>query len=469
MVLFKSHRADPSPRRRIGPLGALACCLPLLLAACGGGGGDDRGSSAEDCSVAGQKGWLRDHMREWYFWYALAPSPDPAAYPTTGAYFEALLYTGGNAAFPADRWSGSETTESFNRFFGDGQSLGYGVTVAGLEVAGQPDQPLLVRYVEPRSPAATAGVQRGDRILSVNGRAAPDLIRAQDFSALTPGQVGQTLALELQRGSATRSVQLSAAVYDLTPVQQASVVTTAGGRRVAYLLVKDMVGQAAPGLAAAFSQFRSAGATDLVLDLRYNGGGLVSVAADVASLVSGSRAAGRPFASLLYNDKRAASNNQRYDFTAPAASLGLQRVYVLTGPRTCSASEQVVNGLRGIGVEVVAIGGTTCGKPVGFLPAGRCGVTYSAVNFESVNARNEGRYFDGFAPTCAVADDLSRPLGASDERQFAAAILHADTGQCPAAASGRELPMGRTSQRLPAGGEGERVRGMWAGAPAARP
>ena len=93
------------------------------------------------CDVADQKSWLRSYMGEWYFWYRLSPSPDPAPYATLDDYFDALLYKGGTAPFPSDRFSYFETTESFNRFFGDGQTLGYGLSVAGLEVhrlAGQP-------------------------------------------------------------------------------------------------------------------------------------------------------------------------------------------------------------------------------------------------------------------------------------------------------------------------------------------
>ena len=135
---------------------------------------------------------------------------------------------------------------------------------------------------------------------------------------------------------------------------------------------------------------------------------------------------------------------------------------MLTGPRTCSASEQVINGLRGVGIDVVAIGETTCGKPVGFLPTdlNQCGTTYSVVNFESVNARKEGRYFDGFDATCAVAEDWSRPLGAIDEPLLAAARLHADTGVCPVAAA-RETPLVRRSQ-LPRKAEPGERSGMLA-------
>jgi hypothetical protein len=105
-----------------------------------------------------------------------------------------------------------------------------------------------------------------------------------------------------------------------------------------------------------------------------------------------------------------------------------------------------MNGLRGVDVEVVAIGETTCGKPVGFLPRNdECGTTYSVVNFESVNARNEGRYFDGFGATCEVAEDWSKPLGDLTEPLLAAAIQHVDTGACPPTAV-RERPLFRRSK-----------------------
>lgn len=101
------------------------------------------------------------------------------------------------------------------------------------------------------------------------------------------------------------------------------------------------------------------------------------------------------------------------------------------GRRTCSASEQVVNGLRGVGVEVVAIGETSCGKPVGSLPTSTCDRTYSVINFESVNERNEGRYFDGFDATCDVAEDFTSVQGSPADPLLAAASHFADSGNCP--------------------------------------
>ena len=430
--------------------------LAAALAGCGGGGGSSTSTpdASVDCSVPAQQTWLRDYMNEWYFWYRQAPAPSLAAYPTLDSYFAARLFTG-DATFPRDRYSFSQSTTSFDQFYGEGKTLGYGVFVAGVEVTGRPDLPLRVRYVEPLSDAAARGVRRGDEVLTLNGRAASDAITANDFSALTPRAVGDVLVLQLRSATGIRGVTLTASAYTLSPVSGATLLRSPAGRNMGYVMVKDMISQTAPGLQSAFAQFKAAGVSELILDLRYNGGGLVSTAGEVASYASGARANGGIFTTLAYNDRRAATNNETFRFSTPIAALALPRVFVLTGSRTCSASELVINGLRGIGVEVVAIGSTSCGKPVGFLPAAHCDSTFNVVNFESLNARGQGRYFDGFAPTCVVADDLTHALGAADEALVAAARGYADSGVCPAAAS-REAAAARRGASADTTEPGER-------------
>lgn len=431
-------------RRRAAPIRILAAAaLAAMLAACGGG--DDR--SVEDgpasCSVADRQEWLRAYMAERYFWYRDSPQPSPQGYATLQAYFDALLYRGSNPAFPdADRWSYLQSDADFDRFYNQGQSMGYGLFVAGLEVQGQPAQPLYVRMVEPQSPAARAGVARGDRILSANGRSAADMIAANDFSVLTAVNAGDRLTLVLRDpAGADRTTVVTADAFDLTPVPLARTLTAADGRPMGYVMVKDMINQTSPALNAAFTQFKAAGVQEVVLDLRYNGGGLVSIGGTLASSVAGARAAGQPYAKLVYSDRQQ-SLNSVHAFSSPAAALGLGRVYVLTGARTCSAAEQVINGLRPF-VDVVAIGDTTCGKPVGFRPqSDGCGITVNAVNFESLNARDEGRYFDGFDATCPVAENFTVALGADADPLLAAARSHAATGACPATGgSGKTQPL----------------------------
>jgi hypothetical protein len=403
--------------------------------------------------------WLSSYFDNSYFWYALSPRPNPAAAPDLDTHFQALLFQGSSVpVFPADRWSRYESTESFNRFYGDGATLGFGVSVAGLEVTGQPGSPLYVRNVDSGSPAAGVGLQRGDRILALNDLTADQILEADDFSALTATQAGQALTVQWRTAAGLeRSASLSAAVYLLTPVPAAQVLQTAGGRPVGYLDVRNMIDQASGSVESAFAQFQAAGAQDVVLDLRYNGGGLVSFGGKLASYIAGLRGSGKDYARLLYNDKQA-SLNQTVRFSQPSHALNLQRVFVLAGRRTCSASEQVINGLRGAGVEVISVGETTCGKPVGFLPqADGCGNTHSIVNFESVNHLGQGRYFDGFDASCQVAEDFTQPLAGVGDPLTSTALALADGGQCPAAAS-RPGPL---AARLPDQGQRQRPGMDW--------
>jgi carboxyl-terminal processing protease len=439
----RTRTRNPRMQFKRGAGWAAGLALVLALAGCGG---DERTISTTQplsCSVTDQNLWLAQYMDDWYFWYALAPRPDPTVYTDVGAFFDARLYTGTDVRFPADRWSGRQTTESFNRFFGDGVTLGYGVSVAGLELGGDGSRPLYVRYVEPGSPAQAAGIARGDTVLELNGRSAAAVVSSDDFSALSPVKEGDVLNITTSRaGGAPRAAALTAAVYALQPVQGVTTVRSPGGRQVGYLMVKDMISQALSPVDAAFARFRAEGVQDVVLDLRYNGGGLVSVGGTLASYLSGTRGAGLTYASLLYNDKRAGTNNQRFAFSTPASGLSMPRVIVISGRRTCSASEQVINGLRGAGVQVVSIGETTCGKPVGFLPTPACGQTYSVVNFESVNERGEGRYFDGFDATCEVPETTyARALGDANEDLLKVALAYVDSGACPAVADGRASPL----------------------------
>lgn len=110
--------------------------------------------------------------------------------------------------------------------------------------------------------------------------------------------------------------------------------------------------------------------------------------------------------------------------------LGLGRVFVLAGADTCSASESIVNGLRGAGVEVIHVGGPTCGKPYGFYPTDNCGTTYFSIQFQGVNHLGFGDYTDGFVPQCPVADDFSRDLGDPLEDRIDVALGYRASGTC---------------------------------------
>ena len=424
-----------------------------LLAACGGGGGDAGSTTGvAGCDIESQKSWLRDYMLDKYYWSGTSPNPAPAGYATVADYLDALRFTG-DALVPRDRWSYIQDTASYSQFFGAGKTLGYGLLVNGREL----QLPLRARYVEPQSPAALAGITRGDTIMSVNGRTAADIIAANDFSSLSPAKAGDAITVVLSSAAGTRSVLLTAAVYSLVPVSATQVLTLSDGRKAGYLFLKDFVSQAEAPLAQALAEFSKAGATELILDLRYNGGGLVSTASVLASLIGGSADNGRVFATLNFNTRNAASNSS-YIFNANAASP-FTRAVVLTGARTCSASELVVNGLKPH-MNVVTIGAASCGKPFGFVPKDFCSSTYSAVNFETFNSAGQGRYYDGIAATCTVAEDFTRPLGDPAEKLTAAAANYIVNGVCPAVTSAQPRPSAFTARQRAVVEPGDR-QGMW--------
>jgi hypothetical protein len=436
---MRLHEGKNKPNWRTRATAALAA---LTLAACGGDAEDAPVGSAA-CDVPAQQTWLRDYMRDWYYWTGSSPNPDPAGFTGVSAYFDALRY-GGSGAVPADRWSYLQSSASYSRFFEEGRTLGYGLFVNGIEL----ELPLKVRMTEPQSSAAAMGLQRGDTIVSINGRSAADLVAANDFAVLSPASEGEQIGVVVDSGGGPRSVVLTATTFSLTPVPVTAVLDLPGGAKAGYLVLKDFITQAEPALTTAFASFRDAGATELILDLRYNGGGRVSTANALASQVVGALREGELFTELRYNARHQAAN-QRFSFAAaPAPAFG--RVVVITGARTCSASELVVNGLAPY-VDVVTVGAASCGKPFGFSPVDSCGTTFSAVNFQSYNAAGQGDYYAGIPATCAASDEFDKALGDPAETLTAAAAGYLATGVCPAvsvAQKERAAAMGRRARVL---------------------
>lgn len=266
-------------------------------------------------------------------------------------------------------------------------------------------------------------------------------VRTPDQNGLPKDRFSGVLPIALAGAQLRSFVQSNHT--NTVPVTQ--VVASPGGRAVGYIQFNDHDIGAQDDLVAAFRQVRDGGAQDLVLDLRFNTGGYLYIALAAASMVAGPAAEGQVFEQLLYNDKRAAlteisvfkfsSQVQFAETQNPKGSalpqLGLPRLYVLTSGQTCSASESIINGLRGIDVQVVLIGETTCGKPYGFERKDNCGFAYFPIEFNGVNAKGYGGYTAGFQPTCRVADTGAVAAGSPGDPLLAAALQHADTGACP--------------------------------------
>ena len=454
-------------------------------------------ADALDPTVAGslsdEQRWVKAYLTERYLWYRDMPTVDGDElryWPSEGtagenflsgiqSYFSDLLTPNLTpSGTRVDRFSFLTSTASWASRVSGGES-GYGWILQGSG-SGATRQ-LQVAYVYPTSstgtaPARGAGIARGDRIISIDGDAT-DTTDADAFSriiaALSPAE-GESHTFVIQDAwGQTREVTLTAKTVVVAQAEHRLVTDTTSGMQWGYLLFNSHVDSAQAPLLAALSDFQRANIGALVVDLRYNSGGYLAMASALAYGVAGpAKTFGKTFEALRYNDKRSAENDNMPFYTTDfdgrnVTALNLSKVYVLTSPGTCSASESFINGLRGIDVEVVQIGGTTCGKPYGFVAQDNCGITYAAMEFEGVNDKGQGSYSDGFVPQCAASDDLTHALGDPEESMFSVAMAHHRGQSCvsPAAvralASGSLSGMGKPSTQL--------IRPEWLGGKVLRP
>jgi carboxyl-terminal processing protease len=278
---------------------------------------------------------------------------------------------------------------------------------------------------------------------------------------------------------------MTAATVTTVPVQNVRTIDTQTGR-VGYIQFNDHLPIAEPPLIDAFTTLAAQNVTDLVLDLRYNGGGSLAIASEVAYMIAGPAAtAGQEFERLQFNDKHRSINPVTGGPLTPVPffddsstgqvlpTLNLPRVFVLTGSMTCSASESIINGLRGVNVQVIQIGSTTCGKPYGFYPTDNCGTTYFTIQIQGVNDAGFGAYGDGFTPQntmaagaerlpgCSVRDDFTRSLGDPLEQRLSAALEYRRTQglSCPAP-SGVSAPGSPSFTKPSNGSTGESTDGI---------
>lgn len=493
-----------------GPWGALVFSLAAFLSACGGGGSGGGSAPgpwnvntlgpwrtlAQQCaaprsgvdpitgmaytdkqgSVLTEQNWLASWTDDTYLWYSDVSYVNPSGYATALDYFNVLKSTLTTPSGKSkDRFHFTYSTPVWEALASSGVQAGYGATFVLL--ASTPPRQVVVAYTEPNAPAPVVGspLARGVQILTVDG---VDLVNDNTQSGVNtlnaglfpsaPG-VSHTFGV-LDLGATTaRSLTLVSANITSVPVQNVTVLPggTPNVNQVGYMLFNDHLATAEAALVAAINTLKADGITDLVLDIRYNGGGYLDIASELAYMIAGpTRTTGKTFDLTQFNSKYATTDpvqqtaitptpfhTQSLGFSSALAAgqtlphLDLPQVYVLTGSGTCSASEAVINGLQGVGVQVIQIGSTTCGKPYGFYPAENCGTTYFSIQFQGVNQAGFGNYPDGFVPQngatsgiaagavlpgCSVADDFSKALGDPTEGRLAAALQYRSGGSCPA-------------------------------------
>lgn len=403
--------------------------------------------AADDpCSVSQQKADILAMARDCYLWDAELPAAvDPGTYPGAAELVQAL--TARPRAEGRDRGFTYLTTRAATAaFFDEGRSMGYGFGY--VQRAGK----LVICQVFPSSAAAAAGFRRGDELVAVApaqaglddaSSQAPALVAAGTLSSLLQSSVeGTTRWFRLGRAGAILDVSTTTAAYGLDPVpgSAAPPVLAAGTRKAGYLALRTFIEPATPLLREAVAALKAAGATDLIVDLRYNGGGRLAVAETLANLLSPGRSSSDVMYRLQWNARHPEfSADTRFSPEADAFAPG-RIAFIVTG-NSASASELVPNALQAwMGGDVALVGERTYGKPVGQIAYGasECGWLLEMVSFQILNAKGTGSYFAGLPDadwkgvSIAAPDDLDHAPGDPAEASTAAALAWIATGTVPA-------------------------------------
>lgn len=434
--------------RKSGSILALAA----LLSSCGGGGGGSSNTvglpsggggstptptpGGTTCSLQNRQNWAFDQLNEWYLFPETLPaSLSPAPYASVQSYIDALTATARGQG--RDRYFTYITSiAEEDAFFASGATAGFGIRLS----YDSPSSRVFVLDAYEGAPALAAGLDRGTELLAI-GTSTSNLqtvtaLFAQGgaaavSNALGPSTAGTSRVLRFRNAAgAETTTTVSKADYDIQPVspRYGVQIIDNGGTMTGYVNLRTFIDSAEPQLRDAFLQFRNAGVTELVIDLRYNGGGLVRTAQLFTDLLGRDRFTNQVQGVTRFRTSKSANNETR-NFRAQAQSIAPTRIAFITTGGSASASELVINAMIPYhDANMALVGSNTYGKPVGQIGLDRsaCDDRIRIIAFATENADGNANYFSGLASSlansCQAADDITLPLGDPGEASMARAL-----------------------------------------------
>jgi C-terminal processing protease CtpA/Prc len=353
--------------------------------------------------------YLYDAMNQYYFWYNLMPAVVKTDYKDPYTLLDAMMYK------TLDRWSFVQTYEEYLAM-SQGDFVGHGISL-GLD----PNNQVRIVQIYNNSPLYSLGVRRGWIVKQLNGTDLAPIFLANDATAYnnligaSTAGITNTFLFQTPQGKDSTIVSTKAA-FTLNTVLLADTLHLKSGI-TGHLVFDQFIQPSNDELLTAFTYFSQNNITDLIVDLRYNGGGDISVLTNMASYLAGTAKLNTPFLQLTFNDKNT-SYNTTYNFNSVAFPLSITKLIIITTRETASASEDFINGLKPI-LDVHTLGDTTNGKPVGMI-----GIPYQTsymfwpITFSLVNSAGQGGFYKGFAPDKYVPDDFTHDWNDRNEACF---------------------------------------------------
>ena len=426
---------------RTSKIALTLACASMMVASCGGGGTPTPTGntptptpSTATCSLSARQDFTLAVFREWYlFPNLLDTSVQKSAHSSLQSYIDALVAPA--RAEGKDRFFSYVTSiQEEEDFANSGSSAGFGFRLSYVG-----STRLFIAETFEGTPALAADLDRGTEILGVgtstsNIQSGADLLASGGsqavFQALGPSDPGTTRVLRvIDQDGAQRTVTLTKANYSLDPVSNryGAKILNDGGKQVGYLNLRTFsIESAEQDLEAAFASFRAAGVTELIIDFRYNGGGLIYIAELMGDLL-GRNLNGEIFDRVEFRPSKS-ENNSIERFEPRPQSIAPTKIAFITTGSTASASELVINGMLPFVNDIALVGSDTFGKPVGQSAFDNkpCDDRLRVVTLKVGNARSNFDYYDGLADsvgtTCRATDDFSFQLGDPREGMTARAL-----------------------------------------------
>jgi len=370
--------------------------------------------------------------RDFYLWYNQIPSSFNAkSYNDPNDIMVALRAYSMEPGFTSavDKWSFGVLKTDWNQLsggIGDVNNINIDGDF-GFSVFFKTDGDLRVKLVEKTSPAGVAGIKRGWRVTKINGNTNMTIANS-DFIVSNVFYSATSTFTFLKPDGTSVDISLNASTYSQQTVYLDSIYTI-GAKTIGYMVLNSFLGDTAQinsDFQRVMNIFSTKNVTDIIVDLRYNGGGYVSVQETLADYLAPNSANSKLMMKETFNDKHQ-SYNTTLNFKK-AGTLNPNHIFFIVSQSTASASELLINNLKPY-MDVKIIGPTpTDGKPVGFFPLSAGDWYVFPVSFRSTNSANYGGYFNGFTPDAITADGLDKDWGDVTESCLAKAIKYITTG-----------------------------------------
>jgi carboxyl-terminal processing protease len=360
---------------------------------------------------------LLEYMKEWYLWYDTMPDVSANKFSTQQELLDTLMLK------PTDRWSCIQKTSEYNDYYSKGIYTGHGI---GLRW--DSEGKLKVGFIFDDSDLQTSGVTRGWEVTAINGN---DIVPGEviDTSILGPDEEGiQNSFTFRDLSGGIQTLTSTKKNIDINAILHSEIIEIAG-KKVGYFVFQSFTIASKDELTVLFSDFLTEDIDELIIDLRYNSGGMTDVSLYLGNLFFGRVADKGAFLKFVYNDKKS-DRNVDLRFKPETNSIIVPRVFFITTRSTASASEVLINSIKPYvdKIDMVIVGDTTHGKPVGMIAKQFTDYTLVPITYFIYNRDHEGEFFEGLPPDYFVADDLDEAFGSPEENCLKEVLYFIENG-----------------------------------------